>query len=131
MNETSEEIVLKGYQDADENLGTNLVNEGQDISLSPDDPGRSEPLVGGTLEHGDQIFTGSERGAVNPLTKFAKWAIAETCALTLGRPSPKSSGRMGEWNEWNDLAAVPLDHLASPSPHPYEILNSWVEQLRS
>ena len=95
-----------------------------------DPPRISEPSPEGTLEHGAEILTGSERATVSPLINFAKWAMAETEATDLGEAiAGVINGSPGP-DEWSELASVQLTDLASPFRHPYQILRSWSEQLQ-
>ena len=63
------------------------------------------------------------------LTEFASWAMAETDAKTFGEAIAELI-RIGEGNEsWKQVASVSLTELATQPPHPYEVLDEWLEQL--
>ena len=129
IDETSGEDALETDQDQGGIWANDFGDEEVNTSLTADDPIVSRPLTEGTLEHGAQVLTGSERRSVDPLIKFAKWAMAETGSATLGEAITEVTSATWEVNEWNDLGTVALEHLASPSPHAYEILSYWAEQL--
>ena len=95
-----------------------------------DPPRISEPSPEGTLEHGAEILTGSERAAVSPLINFAKWAMAETGATDLGEAIASVIHESPEPDAWSELAAMPLTDLASPFPHPYEALRTCLRSLK-
>ena len=63
------------------------------------------------------------------LINFAKWAMAETGATSLGEAIAGAIQRSPGPDEWNEMAAAQLADFASPSLHPYEILTSWADQL--
>ena len=63
------------------------------------------------------------------LSEFARWAMAETDALTFGEAIAELI-RAGAANEvWKPVALVSLTDLAMHSPHPYETIDRWMEQI--
>ena len=83
----------------------------------------------GTLEHGAEVLTGSDYATARHLINFAKWAMAETEARNLGEAIAGAIRESQMPESWNRLAAVELADLASPFPHPYQIIRSWEEKL--
>ena len=61
--------------------------------------------------------------------EFAMWAMAETDAQTFGEAVAElfSTGAADE--VWKPLASVTLADLAAHPPHPYEVLDRWLEQI--
>ena len=69
----------------------------------------------------------------NEVSEFAKWAMAETDAQTFGEAIVEFI-RAGATNKvWKPVASAKLSNLAVPLPHPYELLERWMERndLRS
>ncbi len=63
------------------------------------------------------------------LYEFARWAMAETDAQTFGEAIAELI-RAGAANEvWKSVALVSLAELAARPPHPYEVLDKWMEQI--
>ena len=63
------------------------------------------------------------------LYEFARWAMAETDAQTFGEAIAELL-RAGAANEvWKPVALVSLTDLAAHPPHPYEVLDKWMEQI--
>ena len=63
------------------------------------------------------------------LSEFASWAMAETDAETFGE-AIAALIRSGAANElWKPVASVSLTDLAVPPPHPYKVLDEWMEQI--
>ena len=63
------------------------------------------------------------------LHEFASWAMAETDAHTFGEAIAELI-RAGAANEvWKPVASVSLAELAAHPPHPYEVLDKWMEQI--
>ena len=61
--------------------------------------------------------------------EFARWALAETEAKTIGEAVAELN-RVGVGNEvWNPVASVSLSKLAGNPPHPYRILDEWSESM--
>ena len=129
IDETSGEDAFGPDQDQGGIWANDFEDQEVNTSLTADGRIVSRPPTEGTLEHGAQILTGSERRSVDPLIKFAKWAMAETGSATLGEAMTEVTSATWEVNEWNDLSAVALDHLVSRPPHAYEILSYWAAQL--
>ncbi len=73
----------------------------------------------------------------SPLTagmhQFAKWALAETRAATLGDAVAEILRRPMGTRAWASVASIRLAELISPPAHPYEILDAWsmTQELRS
>ena len=73
----------------------------------------------------------------SPLTagmhQFAKWALAETQATTLGDALAEILIRPTGTRAWASVASIRLAELISPPAHPYEIMDSWsmTQELRS
>ena len=110
-----------------QNTGDEAVPENVTPFAMATDPPMVPPET--SLEHGAKVLTGEEQTTISFLINFAKWAMAETDAANLGEAIVKALSGYSESSEWNELSAVWLAKLASPSPHPYEILRSWAEQL--
>ena len=63
------------------------------------------------------------------LYEFARWALAETDAETFGEAIAELI-RAGAANEaWQPVASFSLAKLAAYPPHPYEVLDKWMEQF--
>ena len=63
------------------------------------------------------------------LNEFARWAMAETDAQTFGEAIAELI-RAGASNEvWKSVALVSLAELAARPPHPYEVIDKWMEQI--
>ena len=60
---------------------------------------------------------------------FARWAMAETDAQTFGGAVAELSGVPRESEAWDALASVRLSNLAARAPHPYEVLDAWLEGI--
>ena len=67
--------------------------------------------------------------ATGYLNAFAKWAMAETGARTVGDAITELMGSSIENEEWNAMASVRLSDLAALPQHPYAVLDAWAEQL--
>ena len=69
----------------------------------------------------------------SPLTagmlQFAKWALAETQAKTLGDAIAEIMNQRTGTRIWASIASIKLTDLLPPSVHPYEILDSWAMKL--
>lgn len=63
------------------------------------------------------------------LANVAAWAMAETDAVTIGDAVASLVGRRAPVREWRDLAELRLRDLAHRVPHPYRVLESWIEGL--
>ena len=61
--------------------------------------------------------------------EFAKWAMAETDAQTFGEAIAETTRTKAGDQAWNPVALLSLAELAAPSPHPYAVLDKWIEQL--
>lgn len=65
----------------------------------------------------------------SPLTasmyRFAKWALAETQATTLGDALAEILRRPTGTRAWASVASIRLAELISPPAHPYEIMDAW------
>ena len=83
----------------------------------------------GTLEHGAKILTGTDRDTIRPFIDFAKWAMAETGTTNLGEAVVNAINQSHAPEVWSQLAAVPLIDIASPFPHPYQVITSWADEL--
>ena len=62
---------------------------------------------------------------------FARWAMAETRAQTVGDALAELLSSSIENEEWSAIASVRLSDLAAPARHPYAVLDAWVQQLDS
>ena len=63
------------------------------------------------------------------LCEFARWAMAESDAQTFGEAISELI-REGAPNEvWKPVASANLTDLAAHPPHPYEVLDKWMEQM--
>ena len=63
------------------------------------------------------------------LNTFARWALAETGARTVGDAIIELNEASTENEEWNAIAAVSLFDIAEVPQHPYAVLDDWAEQL--
>ena len=74
------------------------------------------------IAEGNSSFSGH-------LCEFARWAMAETDAQTFGEAISELI-REGAPNEvWKPVASASLTDLAAHPPHPYEVLDKWMEQM--
>ena len=60
---------------------------------------------------------------------FARWAMAETQAQTVGDALAELLSSSIENEEWSAIASVQLSDLAAPVRHPYAVLDDWSQQL--
>ena len=65
----------------------------------------------------------------NYLANVAAWALAETQAVTFGDAMAWLIGTHTTVREWRVLAEVRLRELAHREPHPYKVVETWVEDL--
>ena len=72
---------------------------------------------------------------MSPLSRhfnaFARWAMAETRAQTVGDALAELLSSSIENEEWSAIASVLLSDLAAPARHPYAVLDAWAQQLDS
>ena len=61
--------------------------------------------------------------------EFAKWALAETDAQTFGEAIAEATRTKAGDQAWNPVALLSLSKLAAHPPHPYQVLDKWIEQL--
>ena len=70
---------------------------------------------------------------ISPLSRhfnaFARWAMAETRAQTVGDALAELLSSSTENEEWSAIASVRLTDLAAPARHPYAVLDDWSQQL--
>ena len=70
---------------------------------------------------------------ISPLPRhfnaFARWAMAETRAQTVGDALAELLSSSTENEEWSAIASVRLSDLAAPARHPYAVLDDWSQQL--
>ena len=86
---------------------------------------RSTPTRNGKTPSGiDQAPIGNQI-----LKELALWALEETHARTLGEAILEAAGRAETPHEWRNLAGIPLERLASPRQHPYEVLEDLAGRL--
>ena len=96
----------------------------------------AEDLQIGQMSMSDSYFEGAVNQAAmeliqksSPLTasmhQFAKWALAETQATTLGDALAEVLRRPTGTRAWASVASISLSELMSPPTHPYEILDAW------
>ena len=63
------------------------------------------------------------------LCQFARWAMAETDARSFGEAITELI-QTGATNEvWKSMAWVNLTDLAAQAPHPYAVVDKWVEEM--
>ena len=108
-----------------------LGHVGQDPTFDLDSAGLRQEA----LEYEDQVnaaavqIVESMSSFNKRLSGFAGWAMAETDAQTFGEAIAELI-RAGAGNEaWKPVAAASLTELAARLPHPYEVLDNWIEQL--
>ena len=63
------------------------------------------------------------------LADVAAWAQSETTAVTLGDVLALLVGTPTMVKEWKTLAGLRLEELAYPGPHPYKVIDLWIEGL--
>ena len=63
------------------------------------------------------------------LYEFARWAMAETDAQTFGEAIAELLRTGAASEAWKPVALVSLTGLAEHPPHPYEVLDKWMEQI--
>ena len=63
------------------------------------------------------------------LCQFARWAMAETDARSFGEAVVELI-QTGATNEvWESIAWVNLTDLSTQAPHPYAVVDKWVEEM--
>ena len=61
--------------------------------------------------------------------EFAKWALAETDAKTLGEAISRASEGAKPTVQWQRTADLNLTDIGKVPPHPYDIVETWVSGL--
>ena len=103
----------------------------QDPAVDLDDTARQqeavehEPLIDSTAL---QVIEGTS-SFNRHLYEFARWAMAETDAQTFGEAIAELLRTGAASEAWKPVALVSLSGLAEHPPHPYEVLDKWMEQV--
>ena len=63
------------------------------------------------------------------LHQFARWAMAETDAQTFGEAIAEPTRTRAADEVWKPVVFVSLAELAAHPPHPYAVLDKWMEQF--
>ena len=63
------------------------------------------------------------------MTEFAKWAVLETDAQTIGDAVAHAANFDGAQQAWRDLASATLRDAISDVEHPYDVIDRWREGL--
>ena len=97
----------------------------QGMATSPHPPGRY-------AEHVNEAVLKLIRGMSSfggRLYEFVQWAMAETGAQTFGDAMVELQRNPIENEGWDDLTSVRLSELGARPSHPYEVLDTWLEQM--
>ena len=105
------------------------TDEEPTIRLGDTAPQQAVPEHEGSTGAADIQIIGTMSAFNGHILEFARWSKAETDAETFGEAIAELI-RVGAANEvWKAVASISLSDLVVDPPHPYELLDKWMEQL--
>ena len=90
----------------------------------------SQTPPAGNLEEQLGLLVGAGRAAANALVEFARSDPDEDGPTTLGGKIIQALRHPDAPGGWPELAAIPLEQIASRPDHAYEIIDTWAEGLK-
>ena len=96
-----------------------------DLTVLQQEAAEHERLIGSDA----LLIVEGIRSFTRHICELAGWAMAETDAQTFGDAIAELQ-RAGSSNEtWKPIALMNLTGLAMPPPHPYQVLDQWMEKI--